>query len=125
MTTAELSTTPLPSAPQPPADEYPADAVAPRFDEHGRKFVPEEPMPGVVNVPLGPADALFLSLCWADTATNAVHAASIDLWSFAEMRAAHFLRIARQLQPECKAPFISLSADDIEASVAKHAGGVA
>ena len=125
MTTAELSTTPLPSAPQPPADEYPPDAVAPRFDEHGRKFVPEEPMPGVVNVPLGPIDALALSLFWANAATDAVATGSGEAWSFSETRAAHFLRIARHIQADCQEPFVSLSADQLEAFAAKHSGGVA
>ena len=120
-----MTLTDNPTAPAPPlADDYPPYAVAPRFDEQGRKFVPEEPVPGVVNVPLGPVDAMALYLFWRDAAINAVAAGSGEAWSCSETRAAHFLRIARHIQPDCRDPFISLSASQLEALVAKHAGGV-
>jgi hypothetical protein len=114
----------LPPAPQPPVDEYPADAVASRYDEHGRRFMPEEPYPGILNIPLGPIDALALSSFWADAATHAATVGKDDVWLFAEERSAAFLRLARIMQPNCQAPFISLSAEALEALKAKHAGGV-
>jgi hypothetical protein len=115
----------LPPAPQPPADEYPADAVAPRFDELGRRFMPEEPYPGILNIPLGPIDALALSSFWSDAAADAARMGNGEVWSFAEERAAAFLRLARIMQPNCRAPFISLSAEQLDALIVKPAGGVA
>jgi hypothetical protein len=116
---------PLPPAPQPPEDEYPSNAVAPRFDEHGRRFMPEVPWPGIVNLALGPVDVMILHVFWKDTARKAAAAGNGEAWSFAEMRAAHFLRIAREIQPECQAAFVSLTREQLEAMAEKHARGIA
>jgi hypothetical protein len=124
MTTIDIPTEPTPS-PQPPDDNYPADAVAPRFDEQGRKFVPEEPYPGILNLPCGPADALVLSRFWAETAAEAVRMGDAKAWTFAETRAAHLLRLARRMQPDCQAPFLSLTSEQLEEFVVKHGGGEA
>ena len=118
-------TGPLPAAPEPPADDYPQDAVAPRFDEHGRKFMPEEPYPGILSIPIGPIDALALSLFWADAATHAARTGEGEVWSFSEERSAHFLRLARFMQPNCRDQFLSLSPDQIETLMARHSGGAA
>jgi hypothetical protein len=120
-----LQTDPLPPAPQPREDEYPADAVSPRFDELGRRFMPENPYPGVINLPLGPRDVLALSLFWTDAASTAATTGDGEAWSFAETRAAHFLRIAREIQPYCQAAFLSMTREQLEAWAAKRSGGAA
>jgi hypothetical protein len=123
MTTSATVADPLPPAPQPQEDGYPAEAVAPRFDEQGRKFVPEAPYPGILNLPCGPADALVLSRFWAETAAEAGRTGNTEAWSFAETRSAHFLRLARNLQPLCVQSFLRLTPEQLEVFTIKHPKG--
>jgi hypothetical protein len=80
---------------------YPAEAIQPITDEHGRRFVPELPLPGqqVMNVAITTWELLALAHLWANEAAEAARRGDADKWRFAEGRWPIFLRLAQELDP--------------------------